>query len=158
MWDDDPTVQLTLYFRDYGGATGKVILHLPVALADYAKQFGIQLTQLIRTLSNCAFVRFTISFSASYRGTITPTASAVHYGAFIFSTNTDERYISYIPGIKASKLTPDGMLINLVDPDVAAYVAAALNLVTPWGDTLAAINIAGMQLRPDQLMKRNMRI
>lgn len=162
MWDEDLALQLTFFFRDNDGATGKVVLHLPVALADYARQFCIDLAQLLRAVSNCALLRVRISMSAAAINPPVPSGNAAEFGTFIFSTSAGERYIAGIPGLKPSKTTTTGdtagIIIDTIDSDVLAYVSATLaNVVTPWNDSLTGLNIAGLQLRPHLVEKRNIR-
>jgi hypothetical protein len=164
VWDEDRTYQLTFFLRDYDGATGKVILHLPVALSAYVKQFCIEMADLIRNVSNCALTRIRITMSAAAISPIIATGSAANYGVFIYSTITpEERCVYCIPGIKSSKIVSigdgAGIIIDTTDSDVAAYIAETINniVVSPWGADIIALNVAGMELRPYMLEKRDMR-
>ncbi len=153
MWDEDRTFQLTFFLRDDDGATGKVILYLPVALSAYVRQFCLDLADLLRNVTNCALMKVRITMSAAAPSRI-PSGSAATYGVFIFATATpDERYILGIPGINPSKIVTigdgSGILIDPNDSDVAAYISATLtNVVAPWTTALQSMIIAGMQIRP----------
>ncbi len=157
MWDEDRTFQLTFFLRDDDGATGKVILYLPVALSAYARQFCLDLADLIRTVTNCALTKVRITMSAAAKTPNVPNGSAATYGVFVFATATpDERYVLGIPGINPSKVFTlgdgAGILIDPNDSDVAAYVVETLtSVVTPWNIALTSLTVAGMQLRPSAL-------
>ena len=130
-WQSDPTVRITLHFRDDDGASSQHIIHVPASALAVAGDFAAAYAALFAPVSNCALWK--VGISLRYMDNADPVATAgssqTRRSIFVFGTLDGGRYTLSLPGVVAAKLLqpPDPYAwvgFDLADPDIAALVAA----------------------------------
>jgi hypothetical protein len=130
-WNADPTVRITLHFRDDDGASSTHIINVAAAALPVAGAFATAYAALFTPLSSCALWK--ISISLRYLNDTDPVAAAGtdrnRRSVFLFGLADGGRYALSLPGVASAKLLqpPDPYAwvgLNTADPDIAALVAA----------------------------------
>jgi hypothetical protein len=135
-WQPDPSVRITLHFRDDDGAVSLHIINVPAAALPVAGLFAAAYAALYTPISNCALWK--VAVSLRYLDDTDPVGapgSSIYQGsAFLFQTANvpPDRYVVSIPGLVESKLLqpPDpyaGVQLDASDPDIAALVEAMIH-------------------------------
>ena len=149
-WVADPTVRITLHFRDDDGASSTHIINVAADALPVAGAFAAAYAALFAPLTSCALYKVGISL----RYLVDPAPVAVP-GA---DTNTHRRsvfvfqsigspYVLSLPGVIGAKLVqpPDPYAyvgLNTADPAIAALVSAMVTGIggvepcAPWAPTL----------------------
>lgn len=145
-WQADPTLRITLYFRDDDGAGAQHIINVDAGRLPVAGSFATAYADLFAPLSSCALWK--VQVSLRYLDNTDPAgaidSSIDRRSVFVFGTADDERLTVSIPGLDESLiLAPPhpyaGVGLDLANPAIAALVAAhttglgGVEPCAPWG-------------------------
>lgn len=145
-WQPDPTVRITLHFRDDDGANSQHIINVAASALPVAGGFATAYAALFQPISNCALWKVTVHLR--YLDDTDPTGAAGssnhQRSVFVFGTAAAERFTVSIPGLEEAMLLapPDpyaGVGLDASNPAIAALVAAhvtglgGVQPCAPWG-------------------------
>lgn len=150
-WQPDPTVRITLYFRDDDGASSQHIMNVAASALAGAGAFAASYAALFPPVSNCALWK--VQVSLRYLDNTDPAGAAGsninRRSVFMFGTADEERFTVSIPGlVEALILTPPdpyaGVGLDISNPAIAALAAAYITGLggvqpcAPWGPGVPA--------------------
>jgi hypothetical protein len=156
-WNGDPTISITLHFRDDDQAVSRNIINVAAGLLGSVGSFATSYPELYRPLSSCALWKVSISYRTIDDSSPTASSGAQNsrVGVLLFDTaaTSPERYAVIIPSIKDSlvisdPLDPDrGIGLKLTHPAIVALRDALISGLAgvapvapwnvsgdPWGD------------------------
>jgi hypothetical protein len=150
-WQPDPTVRITLHFRDDDGADSQHIINVAASALPVAGGFATAYANLFPPVSNCALWKVTVHLR--YLDNADPVGAAGssinQRSVLVFGTAAAERLSVSIPGLETALLLapPDpyaGVGLDTSNPAIAALVAAHVTGLggvapcAPWGPGVPA--------------------
>lgn len=119
------TIGITYFFVDDDGAKSKVLMNIP-ASSSSPQSFAAGVAALLRQISDATLTRYNIH-QTIYEPSLPGAGDGNWQGCFFLEGGGGNAYVTSLPGIKSSKLLPDGITLDQADADVAAVIDALIN-------------------------------